>query len=99
MIDVDNEPFKSLPHRFSLQRIGMVHGQVLLYPDYIDLHYNKGFILYKIDKYEKALEAFEKCLELGDKNSEHLVLNGVGSFKAQEYKNLCLEQLKKSNKN
>lgn len=68
-----------------------------LYPDYVDLHYYKGIILLKLKKYHMALSAFEKCLELGDIKSDYLVLNGVGSFKAQKYYNLCLQLVGKSN--
>ena len=44
--------------------------------------------------YEEALIAFEKCLELGEDHKEYLITKGFGSFYAQKYKNLCLEQLK-----
>lgn len=70
---------------------------ILLYPDYVDLHFFMGYILYKMKDYATALQAFEKCLELGDHHTKHLVLKGSGSFKAWRYKGLCLEQLGKMN--
>lgn len=72
-----------------------IEKAILLYPDYVDLHFYKGYILYKMKNYSGALQAFEKCLELGNHHTKHLILNGVGSFKAWRYKGLCLEQLGK----
>lgn len=66
-----------------------------LYPDYVDLVFNKGYILYKLKKYTEALQEFENCLKLGENHSTHLILKGTGSFKAWLYKGLCLEQLGK----
>ena len=72
-----------------------IEKAILLYPDYVDLYFYKGYILYKMKNYTEALQAFEKCLELGDHHTEHLILKGTGSFKAWKYKGLCLEQLGK----
>jgi glycosyltransferase involved in cell wall biosynthesis len=72
-----------------------IEKAILLYPDYVDLHFYMGFILYRLENYKEALQAFEKCLELGDHHTKHLVLNGMGSFKAWRYKGLCLEQVGK----
>ena len=72
-----------------------IEKAILLYPDYVDLHFYMGYILYKMKDYTKALQAFEKCLELGDHHTKYLVLKGTGSFKAWKYKGLCLEQLGK----
>jgi len=66
-----------------------------LYPDYVDLHYYKGLILYHLSQYEEALKSFNHCLKLGDQESKHLILNGVGSFMAKEYCDLCLEKIGK----
>lgn len=68
-----------------------------LYPDYVDLHYYKGIILMNLGKYKEALATFEKCLELGDTNSDYLVLNDVGSFKAKKYYELCKEKIEGKN--
>lgn len=70
-----------------------IEKAILLYPDYVDLYFYKGYILYKMENYTEALQAFEKCLELGDHHTEHLILKGSGSFKAWRYKGMCLEQL------
>src|SRR5699024_4287114 len=67
-----------------------------MYPDYVDLHYYKGIILMKLNKFKEALASFEKCLEIGDEKSDYLVLNGVGSFKAQKYYDLCLRLMEKT---
>ncbi|MBD8006801.1 glycosyltransferase family 2 protein [Bacillus norwichensis] len=70
---------------------------LLLYPDYVDLHYYKGCILYNIGYYKEALSVFNKCLELGNDHSDYLILNGAGSFRAQNYIKLCAEQMAKLN--
>ena len=72
-----------------------IEKAILLYPDYVDLHFYMGFILYRMENYAEALQAFEKCLELGDHHTKYFVLKGMGSFKAWRYKGLCLEQLGK----
>lgn len=64
-----------------------------LYPDYVDLYFFKGVILYHLEKYEDALKTFKQCLELGEDNIVHLVLKGVGSFQALHYMGLCYERL------
>ena len=74
-----------------------IEKAILLYPDYVDLHFYMGYILYKKENYVMAIQAFDKCIELGDHHTKHLVLKGTGSFKAWRYKGLCLEQL--GNKN
>ena len=73
-----------------------IEKAILLYPDYVDLHFYKGIILYMKKMFTEALKAFEKCLKLGDHHTQYLILKGVGSFRAQEYKELCLEELEKS---
>ncbi|MCM3663099.1 glycosyltransferase [Mesobacillus subterraneus] len=70
-----------------------IERAIALYPDYVDLHFYKGLILLVKDSYKEALEAFDKCLELGEENLQHLTLKGVGSFQALYYKGCCLEQL------
>lgn len=66
---------------------------LLLYPDYVDLHFMKGLILFHKNEYKDALISFEKCLELGENHSDYLIMKGTGSFKAEHYKNLCLGKL------
>lgn len=66
---------------------------ITLYPDYVDLHFYKGLILYVRDMFKEALEVFDHCLDLGEDNLQHLTLQGVGSFQAMYYKGCCLEKL------
>jgi glycosyltransferase involved in cell wall biosynthesis len=65
----------------------------ILYPDYVDLHFYKGLILYLKDMFKEAMETFDHCLEMGEANLQHLTLKGVGSFQALHYKGCCLEKL------
>ncbi|MCA0983773.1 glycosyltransferase [Halobacillus yeomjeoni] len=66
-----------------------------LYPDFVDLHFYKGVILYYLKDYEEAMKCFHHCLELGEENMDYLVLKGVGSFQAWYYISLCQKELKK----
>lgn len=70
-----------------------IERAIALYPDYVDLHFYKGVILIAKEMYVDALESFERCLELGEGNLQHLTLQGLGSFQALHFKAHCLEQL------
>ncbi|TQR46795.1 glycosyltransferase [Paenibacillus popilliae] len=66
---------------------------LVLYPDYVDLHLYKGVILHQLGKHEQALETFDHCIALGDKQLNHLTLHGSATFHAYYYKGQCYEQL------
>ncbi|MCR8845361.1 glycosyltransferase [Paenibacillus sp. SC116] len=66
---------------------------ILLYPDYVDLHYYKGLILYHKNRPALALESFEHCIELGEGSLQHLTMRGMGSFHAWYRIGLCYEKL------
>lgn len=68
---------------------------ISLYPDYVDLQFFKGMILYYLKDYEHSIRCFEKCLEIGEDNRNYLILKGVGSFQAWFYISLCYKELKK----
>ncbi|WEK56325.1 MAG: glycosyltransferase [Candidatus Cohnella colombiensis] len=70
-----------------------IQKAVELYPDYVDLHYYKGLILYAKERYAEALESFNYCLELGETNLKHLILKGAGSFQAWYQKGRCQQKL------
>jgi glycosyltransferase involved in cell wall biosynthesis len=70
-----------------------IQKAVELYPDYVDLHFYKGLILYAKERYTEALEAFDSCLELGETNLEHLILKGAGSFQAWYQRGRCQQKL------
>lgn len=65
---------------------------IALYPDYVDLHFYKGVVLYKKGQYEKALDVFWHCLDLGEDNYHHFTLLGLGSFQALFYIGKCYEK-------
>lgn len=71
---------------------------ILLYPDYVDLHFYKGCILLQLGKAELALPAFEECLRLGDVHPHYMILQGAGSFYTFYYLGLCYAQLKAPHK-
>ena len=71
-----------------------IEKAILLYPDYVDLHFYKGLILMAKKQYENAISVFEHCLVLGESNTKYLTLKGVGSFSALYYTGLCNEEMK-----
>ncbi|GAB2541014.1 glycosyltransferase family 2 protein [Gracilibacillus alcaliphilus] len=71
-----------------------IEKAIQLYPDYVDLHFYKGCLLFEQGDYSEALDCFNRCLELGDHHPHYLILKGVGSDKALEYKKACLNKLK-----
>lgn len=75
-----------------------IEKALMLHPDYVDLLFYKGMILYYLEKYEPAISCFEECIEMGEDNKNHLILKGVGSFQAWYYKSLCQQKLKKKEK-
>ncbi|MCD7947960.1 MAG: glycosyltransferase [Oscillospiraceae bacterium] len=66
-----------------------IEKAIALYPDYVDLHYYKGIILYMSKQYNMAAEAFEYCLMLGEENPQYLILRGAGSYYALYYLGVC----------
>lgn len=66
---------------------------LLLYQDYVDLHFLKGLFLFQIKNYPAAIASFDKCLELGEHHTDYLITRGAGSFKAEHYKQLCLKAM------
>lgn len=68
---------------------------IALYPDYVDLHFYKGTILYGKGQYDKAAIAFLYCLILGESHPQYLVMTGAGSFSALYQLGLCYEKQEK----
>ncbi len=66
-----------------------------LYPDYVELHFYKGMVLYRMEQYEDALKAFTYCTILGENNPDYLIRSGSGSFYALYYIGECYTQMKK----
>lgn len=64
-----------------------------LYPDYVDLHYYRGLLLFSLNRFSESIECFIQCIELGEDCSHYLSLHGVGSFYAYYYLGLCYEAL------
>ncbi|HZK53658.1 MAG TPA: glycosyltransferase [Desulfosporosinus sp.] len=72
-----------------------IKSAVTMFPDYVDLKFYMGVILYHKKMYQEAIACFEECLELGESNLNYLCLKGLGSFRAWFFKGLCFEELKR----
>ncbi|MDP4084386.1 MAG: glycosyltransferase [Bacillota bacterium] len=72
-----------------------IEKAMILYPDFVDLQFYHGVILYHLEKYKAAIQCFKKCMEMGEENPNHLILKGVGSFQAWYYISLCQLKLGK----
>lgn len=66
---------------------------IMLYRDYVDLHFYKGLVFLNQKNYEKAIEIFFDCLDLDEKNIHYLILKGTGSFLAWYYIGICHEKM------
>ncbi|MBT2287719.1 glycosyltransferase [Paenibacillus albidus] len=66
---------------------------IQMYPDYVDLHFYKGIILMKLQKFVAAIEVFQHCLELEENHGSYLTMVGTGSFLAWYYIGCCQELL------
>lgn len=66
---------------------------IKLYPDYVDLYFFKGIILFYKKRYKESLATFDQCIKMGDTNLKHLTLKGVGGHMALFYKGACLEKM------
>lgn len=64
-----------------------------LYPDYCNLHYYKGVILFRLNKFRAAIKAFETGIKTHNHHAEHLILRGVQDFRAFYYIGACHAQL------
>ncbi|MGE5397510.1 MAG: glycosyltransferase [Chitinophagales bacterium] len=68
---------------------------VQMFPDYVDLRFYMGVILYYKEMYQEALNCFQACIKMGEDNLNYLSIKGLGSFRAWLYTGLCFEKLKK----
>ena len=69
-----------LQKSIELLKQGLLHT-----PRYTDLWYVLAMIYYDQNLLEKASQAFEKCLELGEAPSAYQTLEGVGTFRPSYY--------------
>lgn len=72
-----------------------IEKAIEIYPDYVELHFYRGIILFRDRQYEESLKAFSYCLVLGDYNPKYLIVSGNGSFCAHYYLGRCYEEMGK----
>lgn len=70
-----------------------IEKAIKLYPDYVELHFYKGVLLFKQEQYLDAIKAFEYCIILGEEHDNYLIMAGNGSFLASEYIGDCYMKL------
>lgn len=73
-----------------------IEKAIELYPDYVELHFYRGVILYQLGNYEDAINAFSYCIILGENNINYLIKYGTGTFYAYYYIGECYHKLYKS---
>lgn len=66
---------------------------IQLYPDYVDLYFYKGIILFEENLFEEAVIVFTHCIELSESNIQYLILSGSGSYAAWYFIGCCYEKL------
>jgi glycosyltransferase involved in cell wall biosynthesis len=64
-----------------------------VYEGFVDLEYIKGFCYYLKKDYKKAIQCFEKCIEIGD-TKKFTSIMGMGSFKPKLMMARCYSELK-----
>ncbi|MDF2512164.1 MAG: glycosyl transferase [Herbinix sp.] len=70
-----------------------IEKAIELYPDYVELHFYRGVILYFLKQYETAVKAFTYCLILGENNPHYLIRSGSGSSHAYYYLGECYTKM------
>lgn len=70
-----------------------INKAILLYPEYVDLHFYKGIILFEEKSFQEAISVFKHCIKLGETNLQHLILAGNGSYTAWYFIGCCYENL------
>jgi len=71
-----------------------IKSAVSMFPDYVDLKFYMGIILYYRQMYQEALDCFRECIEMGENNLNYLTIKGSGTFRAWLYIGFCFEKLK-----
>jgi len=70
-----------------------IENAIALYPEYVDLHFYKGIILYGKGMIKEAIDTFRHCIEIGDGDVRFLTMIGCGGYLAWYYIGRCLEDM------
>lgn len=62
---------------------GLLQQAEEVYPEYVDLSYLRGVALNRMQRFEEALTALQKCLEKGEAPALYMTQVGAGSFLAR----------------
>ncbi|AYD39066.1 glycosyltransferase [Clostridium fermenticellae] len=70
-----------------------IEKAIKLYPDYVDLYFYKGIILFKENSFKEAILVFNQCIKLGEGNSKYLILSGAGSYLSWYFIGCCYKEI------
>lgn len=70
-----------------------IENAIMLYPEYVDLNFYKGLILYAKERFKEAIAVFQHCLELGETHVRHLTMAGCGGYLAWYFIGRCFEDM------
>jgi glycosyltransferase involved in cell wall biosynthesis len=62
-----------------------IERAISLFPDYVELHFYRGIVLFRLNQYKEAVKAFSYCILLGEDNPNYLIKCGSGTFLAYYY--------------
>ncbi len=62
-----------------------IERAISLFPDYVELHFYRGIVLFRLNLYKEAVKAFSYCILLGEDNPNYLIKCGSGTFLAYYY--------------
>lgn len=79
-------------HTYESAYIG-IDKIIELYPDYVELHFYRGLLLYLLRRYEEAVNSFQYCLILGEFNPNYLIKSGTGTYYPYYYIGKCYNEL------
>lgn len=75
--------------RRDTEALELLDEAVDAYPDYTDLHFQRGVLYTQQEKWTEAAGALEKCLAMGEAPLKYMSDEGVGSYKARTLLGEC----------
>jgi glycosyltransferase involved in cell wall biosynthesis len=64
------------------EEIGLIDEGLKCYPKFTELEFHRAIVFYNRKKYDLAIEALKKCIDMGEPLAVFRDLSGVGSYRA-----------------